>query len=351
MVATKKRSTALSRQAKAQEQRDKERLAALAREHAAVPATVLPPAPAYFAEEADLPDFLMPGEIQFLRCDTLWTPDYQRKLQQNRVNRIARQLDVRLLGVLLVTLRAGRWYVIDGIHRLAACVAAGHGAKRLRCLIIPEMTYQEEAELFVQGNNRDNTKPLATGEVFHARIEQGDPVAAEIAEITKAAGLTLDLMMDLSTTDPEVVRAVATLERIYRNGGPDHLADVLTTIIDCFPRSREALAHELLGGMHHFLWRYHNKVDRAVLRNTLRALGIEGVMARAAMARAAGWRRTTRSGVLVGLTILDIYNDQRSSRNRLPRWELMPQMSSINRRSGIVYFPRPETPAVPTETT
>lgn len=342
------RANKINRQRLAQEQRDQERLAAEASANGAIAATVLPPQVA-FVEDAGHPNYLMPGEILFLRVDQLWTPDYQRKLQQTRVNRIARNLDPRLLGVLLVTEREGHSYVIDGIHRLGACVQAGHGDKRVRCLLIPLTDYKEEAELFVQGNNRDNTKPLSTGEVFHARIEQGDPVAHDIQTIATAADLKLDLMMDQSTTRPDTVRAIATLERVYRNGGPDHLADVLATISDCYPEERDALTHEFLSGMHHFLWRYHGRVDRTVLRNTLRGLGIDGLQARALMAKASGWRRSTRSGVLVGMTILDVYNDQRSARNRLPRWELMPQMSPINRRSGIVYFPRPERPVVPGE--
>jgi hypothetical protein len=309
---------------------------------ASAPNGVAPPLLGEHQGGGDGDDWLMPGKLLFLRADTIATPDYQRGVQGTRVRRMAANLDPRLLGVLLVAFRDGRYHVIDGQHRLAAVIHAGHGARALRCLALEVASYREEAELFVTGNARDNTKPLTTGQQFHARLEQGDKTAHAIKAICDGAGVTLDLMMNLSTSAADTIRAVATLDRIYRNGGPDHLADVIATIVDIFPHDREALIHGVLLGFHQFLWRYHALADRAVLRNALRNLTLDGLNARAMMAKAAGWRKRTDSGLLIGQTILDVYNDQRQARNRLPTWAIVPGPRPVRHIADTGYLARPD---------
>lgn len=278
------------------------------------------------------------GTLIALRPASIRTPNYQRHLRANRVRKMAQKFDPRLYGVVLVTMRSGKPSVIDGQHRIAAAIQAGHGDDALPALVIPTSTYREEAELFVRANLRETTVPAATGEVFHARIEQGDERATMVAKVVEDAGLQLDMHME---SDGEgFVRAIATLERIFKQGGPEHLADVLTTLLATYGGQRGSTAHWMLMGFHQFLYRFHDFADRARLAEQLRPLTADGLTARAMMARIAegGYRRHD-SGVAIGRTMRNIYNE--SQGKKLPEWDSVPMALSRTLPPGTLHLLRP----------
>src|SRR5262245_47300261 len=52
-------------------------------------------------------------------------PDYQRALRHDLVNKIGREYDIVKAGPILVSRRGGKYYCVDGQHRLAGALQAG----------------------------------------------------------------------------------------------------------------------------------------------------------------------------------------------------------------------------------
>jgi hypothetical protein len=280
------------------------------------------------------------GTLVALRPASIMTPNYQRNLKQHRVRKMSRAFDPRLYGVILVTVRGGKPSVIDGQHRIAAAIQAGHGDEHLPALVIPTATYREEAELFVRANHRETTVPASTGEIFHARMEQGDERALDVARVVTESGFQIDFTMAKDYKKPEFIRSVATLERIYRHGGPDHLADVLKTIGTIWGDNRQSLNHWMLAGFHQFIYRYHDLTDRARLQVAVRSLTPEQLTTRALMTRIAegGFRRTD-SGIAIGKTLKALYEE--TPGRKLPAWEEQPVMLRSKTPDDVLYNSRP----------
>jgi len=281
------------------------------------------------------------GVLIALRPAAIGTPKYQRHLNARRVRKMAQAFDPRLYGVVLVTMRSGKPSVIDGQHRINAAIQAGHGDDPLPALVIPTATYREEAELFVRANHRETTVPVSTGEVFNARMEQGDERAELITKIVTESGLILDVHMEKDHMAPDTIRAIATTERILKNGGPEHLKDVLTTLTACYGGARGSFNHWMLMGFHQFLYRYHDLSEREPLVRAIKPMTYEGLVTRAQMQRiAAGGFARQDSGTAIGQVMRASYNDLPGTK-KLPEWEDVPQLKSSRLPEGTLYFERP----------
>jgi hypothetical protein len=281
------------------------------------------------------------GTLIALRPASIKTPNYQRFLKAGRVRRMAKDFDPRLYGVVLVTMREGKPSVIDGQHRIAAAIQAGHGDDPLPALVVPTHTYREEAELFVRANLRDTTVPVTPGEVFHARLEQGDERAEDIRRIVEGLGLAIDYTMQSQFDAPGNIRAIATVERLYKAGGPEHLADIFTCLKESFGDERGAYAHWMLQGFHQLLWRYHDILDRAHLAAALEQTSMQSLTARAMMRRIAegGFKRVD-SGNAIGRTVHDLYNEHPGAR-KLRDWDDAQGPKGLHLPEGALYLARP----------
>lgn len=115
---------------------------------------------------------------------------YQRSIETKASVRLINYLRanftwVKCLPLVITDNGDGTYCVIDGQHRLEA-VRDLDFVTDMPCYVLGEMTLQEQALAFVDLNvNRVSVTPLA---VHHARAKAGDPVAAEMERVSKAAG-------------------------------------------------------------------------------------------------------------------------------------------------------------------
>lgn len=94
---------------------------------------------------------------------------YQRE-ETGNANKLAENWDDTACEFLLVSFRDGKFYIIDGQHRMIA--AKIKGIKSLPCVILTGLTRSEEARRFsVQGVGR---KILTPSDTFKANIECGN---------------------------------------------------------------------------------------------------------------------------------------------------------------------------------
>jgi hypothetical protein len=118
-----------------------------------------------------------PGQMAMLDKRSIYIDrDYQRKLNDLLVIRIAGNWSWVSCGVLLVSQRPGdkRYFVIDGQHRWQAAMKLTR-IKELPCIVFQLDTVRDEATGFLAANTERRMPSLA--EQFNALIATGDKTA------------------------------------------------------------------------------------------------------------------------------------------------------------------------------
>lgn len=128
-----------------------------------------------------------PGEFCMLPKQELHLDAaYQRGMVESHVRNIASGFDWRLFGVLIVVKRHdGRYWVIDGGHRLRAALRRA-SVEKVPCLVFPasaagEDALCEEAQLFVDGASV--RVAIKSVERFRAGILAGNEVDVEVKRL------------------------------------------------------------------------------------------------------------------------------------------------------------------------
>jgi len=136
---------------------------------------------------------------------------YQRSLNKYRVERIVKNFNPRQFGYLKVSRRDGKYYVIDGQHRLAAAKILGYTT--LPCNVCDGLNRQTEADDFrIQ---QDNMSRVHTRDRFRAAVTANDEESVKIAKSVSEYGFTLQgLGMDAKSAD--CISSISTLQRIVR---------------------------------------------------------------------------------------------------------------------------------------
>lgn len=97
---------------------------------------------------------------------------YQRPVDEKEVDRLIREWDDRLLDPLVVSFRDGKFYVVDGQHRVAAMRKMNGGKEvMVPCTIYSGLTYEQEAELCYKLDKAK--KRLTLAQATNALAESG----------------------------------------------------------------------------------------------------------------------------------------------------------------------------------
>ncbi len=154
-----------------------------------------------------------PGELIYLDKDALEIDhSYQRTAKNARVVRLARRWNWLACGVLTVAKRRGRYYVVDGQHRLMAALKRSD-IERLPCLVFESVEMRDEAAAFRDANRE--RRPITTFEQWNADLVAQDESTMFAHAIITAAGRS-----PAQTAGPTTVRclsAVVTAARSTRD--------------------------------------------------------------------------------------------------------------------------------------
>lgn len=197
------------------------------------------------------------GEVAVsrLRLDPTYQRRHDRAASKNRIDRMAAAWDDGLAGTVIVSERSDGWYVIDGGHRFLAARRAG--IKVLRAIVWKGLTREGEARLY-RRLNTGTVRPSAM-DLFRSKLAEGDPAALSIQRVTTECDVRIDLADSGSLSkNPEVTRAIAALEVIHNQGGPQTLGQVLRTLREAWPDSGGALGAVPLFGVGSFIWTYQS---------------------------------------------------------------------------------------------
>jgi len=137
--------------------------------------------------------------------------DAQRKTNMRRVEKMAANFDPFAIGTLLLSKRAGEYWVIDGGHRWAMLNKIGWADQLLTCTVYHGLTVSEEAALFLKFAERVN---LNSFERFRISLVSKDEIACSIQAVLDSLNMKIYLGPGKNT-----VSAVAALEAVYTNSG------------------------------------------------------------------------------------------------------------------------------------
>lgn len=187
-------------------------------------------------------------------ADMRVSPLAQRDLNQARVDRIAAEFDPEQIGTPTVNLREGHWYIIDGQHRIEGLKQMGWGDQQVQCWTYEGLTEDQEADIFLRLND---TLPVRSFAKFKVAVTAGRPEQVEIDRMVRTQGLVIS-----EDAIPGAVRAVATLERVYRRSDSKTLGRTLRIIRDAY--GDLGLEAAVIDGIGYLCARYNGELDDAV---------------------------------------------------------------------------------------
>lgn len=151
-----------------------------------------------------------PGELMYLAKTVLEIDhSYQRSAKNSRVLKLAKRWNWLACGVLTVAKRSGRYYVVDGQHRLMASLKRGD-IERLPCLVFESSEMREEAVAFRDANKE--RRPITTFEQWNADLVAQDEATIFVHAMIENAGRT-----PAAKAGPDTVRCLTTIVSAARN--------------------------------------------------------------------------------------------------------------------------------------
>lgn len=232
----------------------------------------------------------------------------QREFKQHRVDYLVAHFDLEQMGTPTVNHRGGLYYLIDGQHRVKALEAIGYADQQVQCWLYTGLTEAEEAEKFLKLND---SLAVDAFPKFQAAITAGRQDESAVNRVVQGCGLRVGM-----TKQPRTIMAVATLLRVYRQGGPEVLARTLTIAYESFGDG--GLDAAVISGIGLLCQRFNGQVDDTVAIAQLGSVrnGVSGLMQQVAVLQQQTGKQRTHC---VAAAAVDTYNRGRRSK-RLPSW-------------------------------
>lgn len=168
---------------------------------------------------------------------------YQRPPSPQLINRIAKDFQPDKAWPLRVNFRDGRYYVMDGQHRMVA----GHkaGVKQFLCHVQTGKSLEEEARFFWETQSKTARRNLTSYQLFNARLASGDDTAIRVKRICESVGVKLVGSLRVGGD----CQCVSALESVLYTWGEDALVEALELLMLCWGRDKNGLESWLVQGM------------------------------------------------------------------------------------------------------
>lgn len=243
---------------------------------------------------------------------------YQRRPLKAKINRIVKNFNPDLLGVITCSMRDDNTLaIIDGSHRYHALIEMGMKDASVNALVYFGLTIKDEAQIFAL-TNKEHTKPTPS-QIFKAGIVSGDPIAVGISNVAEKVGASFD-----EGPGANVIRCVATVRRVYTNAGATVLTKTLETLRDAYPNNKEMYRDQMISAIGCIYHRYGKKVDQKRLVDVLAKIGNPSLVIAQAQAMMSSGQIITFTSL--PFLIVSRYNVKLKN-NRLPDFpmNLLPQ--------------------------
>ena len=214
---------------------------------------------------------------EYMRLPASWLmtdTTYQRPIDEKAVDRIVENFDPRLVNVVKVSHRGGKFFVFDGAHTLNALKKInGKNSFMVDCKVYRGLAYEDEAYLFAlqTGESRD----VAFSARLRALLISNSQEAVNFRESTQRAGLRLASTNSVATQD--TIAALAKAYKLFTKLGPDQYETVLSLIKETWGGVAWSLTNYVLGGVAELLTEYSGEVTPERFRKKLAGVAYEDI--------------------------------------------------------------------------
>lgn len=231
-------------------------------------------------------------------------PALQRQILDARVVEIVNNFDKKCLGRILCNYRDGKYYIIDGQHRLTALARLGY--KEIECDVYFDLTPEEEAKIY---RFLASTKPHTPFEKFKADILMKNKKAIELYNLVKSVGFKMAARKG--------GRNIACVNDLYNCSSLDEemLIRVLALFRDTFDLKAGITGVELKGMFLFLKKAYTNKKFNYKFFVSRLESKTQTQLLRAGSVQKEASYTTPAKGYALALLIL--YNHNKSEANRL----------------------------------
>jgi hypothetical protein len=184
--------------------------------------------------------------MEYIALNQCAPADYQRNTNDRQVSAIVKKFDEAKLGSLTVSLRDGKYYIIDGLHRSKALKALNY--THAPCIVLRGLTYEQEAAYF--RNQNQDRRGITKFDDYKAGLEAKDEVCLKIDEILRANEF------QVGKGGFYKIAAVKALFTIVKEYGYKTLDDTLCLLASTWSNVDRASSSEFLLGVAEFVHRY-----------------------------------------------------------------------------------------------
>lgn len=216
--------------------------------------------------------------------------DYQRNLDNTKVQKIVKKFDPRLVNPPKVSFRDGRYFVFDGQHTLAALIRMNNGQDLMvKCKVYYGLTQTDEMELFIRQNGESS--PVSTAEKFRAMYKGGDPDISNMVRACEYAGVICDFTKPRARNKCVCYR---TLYKYYKTLGSARFVAMLSAIRETWNGDSESFSNEIVAGYGELYLLYGSVLDRNRLIRKLRAISYTEIIREGRIGNAPGGKKYAR---------------------------------------------------------
>ena len=254
------------------------------------------------------PEYSNPGVERSIHTDRLTSGlPYQRPVNPKEVDRLIREWDERLLDPVTVSFRDGKFYVVDGQHRISAMrkMNGGRGIM-VDCKVYNGLTYEQEADLCYKLDKAK--KRLSLSQSTNVLAESGvDAEITEVKRLVENCGFIWALGKSHGKTG-EIVSTRA-LVNAYRLLGGASFTRMLQLLWDTWKGDPRSLTAALLAGMALFVKTYDTELNDRTFISRLSQADPDEINR-----RGRADFSTSNNALRFARVILEKYNGQRGGR-------------------------------------
>ena len=184
---------------------------------------------------------------------------YQRVVDERKVDALVRQWDNLLMEPVVVSYRDGKYYLIDGQHRIAALRRMFKDTDTIiPCIVHTGLTYADEAELFYKLDK--GREKLSSAQRVNALLQSG--ANAELNDIDKRIREQgFYWATDKSAYGDNRIKATCAVIEAYRLLGPEAFSRMLGLLRETWHGTSDSLSAIMLSGMALLLKTYETKLN------------------------------------------------------------------------------------------
>lgn len=180
---------------------------------------------------------------------------YQRQINANFVQEKVNNFDEKEVEAPCVSLRDGKYNVVDGQHTIAIVTAKGW--TKIRCEIRTGLTEEEENEWFHIKNTKK--RPQSKSAILNSRyFSKTDDTLNDLVAYLSTVGYKLKTS-DVSNT-VGVINATDTIENIFKSMGKSQFLRYINIHCNTWNGNRKSLSANFLKGFAKFFDTYSSQI-------------------------------------------------------------------------------------------